>query len=63
VGFKVDMLKAYDRVDCSFLLKVLELFSFTQKCCDFVHQCIATVKFSVLVNATPVGFFSPSCGI
>ena len=63
VGVKVDMMKAYDRVDWRFLLKVLECFGFSKKWCNLINQCITIVKFSVLVNGSPFGFFSPSRGL
>ena len=44
VGFKVDMMKTYNRVDWRFLLKVLECFGFSKKWCNLIHQCITTVK-------------------
>ena len=42
---------------------MLECFGFSKKWCSIINQCITTVKFSMLVNGSPFGFFSPSSGL
>jgi len=63
VRVKVDLMKAYDRLEWSFLLKVMECLGFSSKWCQLVHQCITMVRFSVLVNGTPFGYIVSSRGI
>lgn len=63
LAIKGDMEKAYDRVEWSFLLAVLRQFSFSSHWIQCVHQCISTTSFSILLNGSPYGYFSPSRGL
>jgi len=63
LGVKVDMMKAFDRVEWNFLLKDVEQFGFFNKWRQLVNQCISTIRFSMLVNGSPFGFFAPTWGI
>ncbi|XP_073122746.1 uncharacterized protein [Henckelia pumila] len=63
VILKLDMAKAYDRVQWSFLLDVLRRFGFSEKVVRMVRACISFCKFSVNVNGTPAGFFASSRGL
>jgi hypothetical protein len=36
---------------------------FGSKWIRWIHMCISTVRFSVLINGTPAGFFNSSRGI
>ena len=60
---KLDIQKAYDKVDWRFLCKTMEAFGFSRKWINLIFQCISTPKFSILVNGTPEGFFNVSRGI
>ena len=60
---KLDIQKAYDKVDWRFLCKTLEAFGFSKQWINIIHQCISTPKISILVNGTPEGFFNISRGI
>lgn len=54
---KLDVSKAYDRVDCSFLLKVLGMFSFGEKKLSIIKECISSNSFLVLINRAVAGYF------
>ena len=55
---KLDMMKAYDRVNWAFLLKVLQKFMFGKGWCKWIKACILGAGFFVLINVEPTGLFS-----
>ena len=60
---KLNIHKAYDKVDWRFLCKTLEAFGFSKQWVNIIFQCISTPKISILINGTPEGFFNISKGI
>ena len=60
---KLDVEKAYDHVNWDFLIYMLDRYGFLEKWRRWVFFCISTVKFSILINGTPCGFFESSRGI
>ena len=44
---KLDIEKAYDHVDWSFLLVVMEKMGFGEMWCSWIKWCLSTISFSV----------------
>lgn len=63
ISVKVDMEKAYDRAEWTFILKVLKLFGFHSKWLSWIKLCLTTSQFSILLNGVPFGNFSSSRGL
>lgn len=59
---KLDISKAYDMVNWGFLYKFLTRIGFCDKFISFIRQYVEIVKFFVLVNGVPRGFFGAEKG-
>lgn len=62
LALKIDMEKAYDRLEWNFLEKVLH-FRFPSIRIQWVMQCVSTTSFSILINGSPFGFFKTQRGV
>lgn len=51
---KVDLKKAYDSVEWSFIQTMLEELSFPQVFVKWVMECITSVSYSILLNGNPI---------
>ncbi|XP_077237123.1 uncharacterized protein LOC143878767 [Tasmannia lanceolata] len=60
---KMDLKKAFDSVNHSSLISFLQKIGFPQMWCNWIHQCISTPSFSILINGSPQGFFKSSNGL
>ncbi|CAN6724151.1 unnamed protein product [Malus baccata var. baccata] len=63
MAIKLDMAKAYDRIEWDFLLGMMCSLGFEPIFCKWIKECISFVSFSVLINGTPTGFFRPNRGL
>jgi hypothetical protein len=63
MAVKVDMEKVFDRMEWDFLLSILGKLGFHPTWISWIHICISTTSFSILINGSPFGMFSPSRGL
>ena len=62
-ALKIDVEKAYDRLEWDLIIKCFMKLGFHQKWIDWIKEFISTVSYSLLVNGAPSGFIKPSRGI
>ena len=60
---KLDIEKAYDKINWKLLISVQKEMGFGCKWIDWIKWCISTASFSVLINGSSIGFFSSTRGL
>lgn len=63
MALKLDISKAYDRVEWLFLKKVLFHLGFPARLVDLIFLCISTVSYSFLLNGAQFGYLIPARGL
>ncbi|XP_026452057.1 uncharacterized protein LOC113352456 [Papaver somniferum] len=63
MDIKLDMSKAFDRIECSFVLASLRSLGFSADWCKLIDQCITTVSTSILLNGSPRELYKPQKGL
>lgn len=63
MAVKIDMSKAYDRLEWGFIESVLSHLGFAERWITWVMKCIDSVPYSFLINGSPQGLVKPSRGI
>ena len=59
-AYKLDLSKAYGRVDWKFLKQVMQKLGFSQRWVDWIMSCVTSVRYSVKLNGTLLDSFAPS---
>ena len=65
VGFmaiKVDLVKAYDRLEWLFIPKILQVFCFPNEMIKLIMSCVSTTTISILINGGKSSSFKPTRG-
>ncbi|XP_029145698.1 uncharacterized protein [Arachis hypogaea] len=63
MAIKLDMSKAYDRVEWHFLWYIMKKLGIDAKWINWTKELVTTVSYSVVVEGKPFGYFRPNRGI
>ena len=63
MALKLDMSKAYDRIEWRFLEQMLITLGFPINWARLVMRCVTSVLYSIIVNGQPTSSFTPSRGL
>ena len=63
LALKLDISKAYDRVEWQFLQGIMARLGFPMTWINWVMGCITTPSFSILINGKPFGHINPFRGL
>ena len=60
---KLDMSKAYDHIEWSYLEKVMDSIGFSSRWIQLVMECVRSVSYSIVVNGNSCDNIIPSRGL
>ena len=63
MAIKLDLSKAYDKVEWGFLCNIMTTMGFNDKWISLMMNCISTVSYSILINEVSQGCIFPSRGL
>lgn len=60
MALKLDISKAYDRLEWVFLQRIMEKMGFHATWISWIMECISSVTYSILVNGEPKSHITPT---
>lgn len=60
---KLDMCKAYDRVEWGCLEQIMIKMGFHVRWIEIMMRCVCSVTYSVKINGQPHGYITPTRGL
>lgn len=63
IDIKLDLSKAFDRVEWTYLLALLHKLQFPPALIQLISQCISTIKIAIHFNKSKTSYFSPTRGL
>jgi len=63
MAVKLDMSKAYDRVEWHYLETIMRMMGFEEKWIRIIMKCVRSVSYSILLNGLPYGDIHPTRGL
>jgi hypothetical protein len=63
MAIKIDMEKAFDRMELNFILAILSKLGFHPTWINWIKLCITFSSFSIMLNGSPYGNFNPERGL
>lgn len=60
---KLDLSKAFDRMNWGYLQSILPLYGFPNQLCEWLMLCVRSAEFSIIVNGRGDGYLKPRSGL